>query len=381
MKRKLGLAFAGTMVAILLSAIFQPYWLALEGSFIDWRFKLKEPSKFSEKIKVFEIYGNLFSSYGLIIKELIKQDAKTISIFIPENDFKENLDWLKEFPKSKLVVSVGGRIIERLDESIHDSDSLGKANGIVEVSSLVNFLSLGKKNTLANFSVFEKEVFSHSSAYKDSFGKLRKIPLWLESGQQLIPAFALRSWFHYLKVKDPEIKILSSRMKLKDKSVEISIPTDMNNMTMVEMPKAFEENIVQLKGNSESVVETISNADVKDKLVFVGFFTSDKELKDKNPFRFQIALANSFLKESFLKEAHKSTVHSLSLALSILAVMFFGLGRGMKKYLGIVFLTSFYLIINLMLFNSSLILPILSPILAMTFSILADRSLSPEEVI
>jgi hypothetical protein len=381
MKRKLGLALTGTMVAILLSAIFQPYWLALEGSFIDWRYKLKESAKFSEKIKVFEIDGNLFLSYGSLIKELIKQDAKTISIYIPENKYKENLDWLKKVPKSKLVVSVGGRVIERLEESIHDSGSLGKVNGIVEVSSLVNFLSIGKKNTLEKFPVFEKEIFSHSNAYMDTFGKLRKIPLWLESGEQLIPAFAMRSWFHYLEIKDPEIKILSSRMKLKDKSVEVSIPTDMNNMAMVEIPKAFEENIFQLKENSESVVEIISNADVKGKLVFVGFFSSDKELKDKKSFRFQIALANSFLKESFLKEAHKSTVHSLSLVLSILAVVFFGLGRGMKRYLGIILLTSFYLLINLMLFSSSLILPILSPILAMTFSVLAERSLSPEEVI
>jgi hypothetical protein len=381
MKRKLGLALAGTMVAILLSAIFQPYWFALEGSFIDWRFKLKEPSKFSEKIKIFEIDENLFLSYSSIIKELIKKDAKTISIYIPENEFKGNLDWLKEIPKSKLVVSVGGRIIERLDESTHDSDSLGKSNGIVEVSSLVNFLSLGKKNTLANFPVFEKEVISHSSAYMDTFGKFRKIPLWLESGQKLIPAFAMQSWFHYLKVKDPEIKILSSRMKLKAKSVEVSVPTDMNGMAMVEMPKAFGETIVQLKGNSKSVVETISSSDVKDKLVFVGFFSSGRELNDKDPFRFQMALANSFFKKSFLKEAHKSTVHSLSLVLSILAVMFFGLGRGIKRYFGIFFLTLFYLIINVALFNSSLILPILSPILAMMLSVLAERSLRPEEVI
>jgi hypothetical protein len=381
MKRKLGLGLAGTMVAILLSVIFQPYWFALEGRFIDWRFKLKEPSKFSGKIKAFEVDGNLSLSYETIIKELIKQDAKTISIYIPENELKENLGWLKETPKSKLVLSVGGRRIGRLAESIHDSYSLGKASGIVEVSSLVNFLSLGKINRLASLPVFEKKIYSHSSAYMDAFGKLRKIPLWLESEQQLIPAFAIRSWFHYLKVENPEIKILSSRMKLKHKLVEISIPTDMNSMAMVEIPKAFGETIIQIKGNLESGVEIISNADVKNKLVFVGFFPSNRDLEDKNLFRFQIALANSFLKKSFLKEAHKSTVHSLSLVLSILAVVFFGFGKRIKRCLGIIFLTSFYLIMNVVLFNSSLILPILSPILAMMLSVLAERSLKPEEAI
>jgi len=381
MKRKLLLGLAGTMVAILMSAIFQPYWLALEGIFIDWRFKLKEPSKFSEKIKVFEIDRSLFLSYESIVNELIKQDAKTISIYIPENKFKESFDWLKKIPMSKLIVSVGGQTIERLDESMHDSESLGKANGIVEVSSLVNFLSLGKKYIPANVPTFEKEIFSHANAYMDIFGKLRKIPLWLESEQKLIPAFAMRSWFHYLKVNNPEIKLLSSRMKLKDKSMERSIPTDMNSMAMVEMPKALEETIIQLKEKSESVVEAISNANVKDRLVFVGFFSSDRELEDKNLFRFQLALANSFLKESFLKEAHKSTVHSLSLVLSVLTVILFGWGKGVKRYLGLVFLTLFYLIINIIFFNSSLILPILSPILAMTFSVLASRSLKLEETI
>ncbi len=381
MKRKLGLGLAGTIVAILLSAVFKPYWFALEGSFIDWRFKLKEPSTLSEKIKVFEVGGNLSSSYQAIIKELIRQDAKTISIYISENEFRENLDWLKEVPKSKLVVSVGGRTSERFDVSTHNSDSLGKANGIVQVSSLVNFLSLDKKNTLANLSTLEKKYFAHSNAYIDVFGKLRKIPLWLEYEERLIPAFAMQSWFHYLKVERPEIKLLSSRVELKDKMIEISIPTDMDSMTMFEVPNNLEENTVQVKQNRKSVIETIAKAEVKDKLVFICLFSSDKELEGKKLFKFQIALTNSLLKESFLKEAHKSTVHSLSLILSVLAVIFCSSGKGVKRYLGIIFLTSFYLIISGVFFNASLILPILSPILAMILSVLADRSLTSREAI
>ncbi len=381
MKRKLGLGLAGTMLAILLSVFCGPYWIALEGVFVDWRSKFREPPRLSEKIKTFEVNGENFSAFKLIIAEIIKQGAKTISIYVSDDEFRKNLEWIKKIPKSKTVVSFDGRIINQLVSSIHDSDSLGKESGFNQVSSFVSFLSLREKTSLAKLLTFEKNYFTHSNAYVDVFGKFRKIPLWLEFEKRLIPAFAMNSWIRYLEIENPEIKLLSSRVELTDELSKISIPTDMNSMAMVEMPEEFEESIIKLKEDRNLFVETISKVDVKDKLVFVGFFTSEKRMEEKSLFRVQIGLANSFVKGSFLKEAHKSTVHSLSLILSVLVLILCQSGKGKMSGRGIAVLISSYLIINIVFFNAGLILPILSPILAMIFSVLADRRFNSEEAI
>ena len=107
--------------------------------------------------------------------------------------------------------------------------------------------------------------------------------------------------------------------------------------------------------------------------MYFGFFDSNKGSEYRKLFGFHIALASSLIKEFFLKEAHKSTVHSLSLVLSILAVIFCGLSEGINRYLGIIFLTSSYLVINILLFNAGLIFPILSPIVAIIFGVLLEK--------
>jgi hypothetical protein len=381
MKRKFVVGLGGTIVAILLSAVFGPYWFALEGVLTDWRFKLKEPPQLSKKIKIFKIDVKSFQRkndqkkivfYDSLVKELINQGARTVSISISEDGYGNNLEWLKKNPKIRVVLSIRQPTFNRLNEMEGDRDSLGKASGFVQVSSFVNFLSLGQKSMLVKGITLEKDHLTHSRVYADVFGKVRKIPLWVESGKKLIPAFAMESWLSHLNVENPEIKILSSRVELNDEVVKASIPTDMNVMTLIEVPKGFEETILQAKEDQKSISEIVSKVGVKDNLVFVSFYASDKVLEERDSFISQVALTNSLLQESFLKEAHKSTVHSLSLLLSFLAVVFVSSSKGKKKYLGIVFLTSSYLLINILFFNRGLILPILLPVMAMMLSALAE---------
>lgn len=380
MKRKLGVGLAGTILAILLSVVLGSYWIALEGVFLDWRLKLKKPIQLSKKIKVFEVNEQNQSTCKAIIEELFKQGAKTISIYTSEDELRKNLEWIQEIPKSKTVMSAGGQTIKRLLYS-DDSYSLGMKTGFIKVSSLVDFLSMGAKKTLVESPTFEQMYFTHSNVHVDHFGKYRKIPLWVESEKRLIPSFALNSWFHYLDIENPKIKLLSSRVEIKDELVELAVPTDLNGMAMIEAPEDFELSIIQLGNNKRPVVETVSEADVKNKLASVGFFASDNELNEKSLFRVQVGLLNSLLEKSFLKEAHKSTVHSLSLILSILAIIFCRKNKGMVNGLSLAILISSYLVINIMFFRMGLILPVLSPVFAMVFSVLADRMFSSNKMI
>ncbi|GEM_PF-5178321 len=388
MKRKFGVGLGGTIVAILLSAVLGPYWFALEGVLTDWRFKLKEPPKLSKKIKIFKIDVKSFQRnneqkkivlYDSIVKELINQGARTVSLFISENEYRDNMEWLKKNPNTRVVVGIREPKFNQLNEMKGDEDSLGKASGFVQVSPFVNFLSLDQKSILVNEITLEKDHLTHSRVYADVFGKFRKIPLWIESGKKLIPALALQSWLSHLNVEKPEIKILSSRVELNGGVVNVSIPTDMNVMTLIEIPKGFDETILQAKEDEKSIADFVSKADVKDKLVFVVADASDSKFEENDLLKSQIALTNSLLQGSFLKEAHKSTVHSISLFLSFLAVVFVSSSNSEKKFLGIVFLTFSYLLINIIFFRKGLILPILLPMLTIILSVLIERRLNSEK--
>ena len=168
-----------------------------------------------------------------------------------------------------------------------------------------------------------------------------------------------------MRPKILKTEISSSRVKLKGESLSLSIPTDQNVMGMVE---ALQKMDMHLQSDLLKLNEDISRTDVRNKLVFVGIFNSETREEEKIAFKYQIALANSLMQESFLKEAHKSTVHSLSLALGILVAVLVNPKKRAKSYVVLVFLVAAYLIANIMCFNSDLILPLLSPISAMALS-------------
>jgi hypothetical protein len=383
MKQKIWLGVAGAMTAILLSSIFVPYWFAIEGVFTDIRLKLKSPATLSQKIKVFSVVQNKIKEegnskkpfeYKSLYKKLIKQGAKAVAVYDTDDISKIEMEWLQESSPLKLVRSMEGTLEGEWIKTDLDNIALGEKNGFTKISSWVYFLS--KK--IIEWPVSITEYSAHANVYSDVFGAPRKIPLWLESNEKLVPAFGFQAWKQYLAPNVLEIEVLSSRVKLKGKSLNLSIPTDQNVMGVVE---ALQKIDMRLQSNLLKLNEAISKTDVIDKLVLVGVFNSETREEEKIAFNYQIALANSLVQGSFLKEAHKSTVHSLSLVLGLLAAALVNLKNRAKSYIVMVFQIATYLVINILCFNAGLILPTLTPILSIVLSVIAVGKFHPEQAI
>ena len=224
----------------------------------------------------------------------------------------------------------------------------------------------------------------HIAANRDSDGVIRRVPLFVRNKGSLIPSLALQAVLAWMNVSPEQVEIDGKEILLKKANlpnnpipVDIHIPIDSKGQMLINYAGKWSEtfkhaSFASVLASNEKTTGKME--EVEGKLILVSNALSGQDIKptpvekDYPGSGIHANIINTIITQKFLRETGWSFNLILVLLLSITTARLLLLRKYVLQAVFIFALSAGYLVACILLFNSGVVIQIVSPICSIIFT-------------
>jgi transcriptional regulator with PAS, ATPase and Fis domain/CHASE2 domain-containing sensor protein len=389
MKKSIILGFIGAVITLLLSLGFSDLFQAWELKTFDARFQIRGSIETNPNIIMIDADDASAQQLGRWPWSR-SMHTQMINFLSNENPGAIVYDILFSQPVDKTedqalaqATKKWGKMIYPFAVSLADSgDATGKValpeyfpdTQFKETPKTKDYLSIESAILpLPELVEFSKGL-GHIAANRDKDGVIRRVPLFVRHEEALIPSLGLQAVLTWLDVSQVEIgdsEILLKQAKLHGNQVDIHIPVDSNGQMLINYAGKWSEtfkhaSFASVLANDEKTTGNME--EVEGKLILVSNTLSGQDIKstpiekDYPGSGIHANIINTIVTQNFLRETGQGFNVILILLLSITTARILLLRQYPLQAVFISILSAGYLVTCGVLFNSGLVLQIVSPL-------------------
>ncbi|MFQ5672495.1 MAG: sigma 54-interacting transcriptional regulator [Nitrospinales bacterium] len=407
MKKQLLLGLGGALIAIVLAAGLDDLFRSWELKTYDFRLRLRGAIETAPALVMVDADDAAAARYGrwpwdrsvhaAMIDFLNSRGAGVIAydiLFARPDDHNSDLALVGAVKSAgNVIFPAAVSLSESADTVGARADGLSLKNGISSSPAAADFFAVGDAILPLPQLALEAGALGHIAANRDADGVVRRVPLLVRYGGELMPSLALQAVLNYLSVPASGVGVVKGYIILErarfpetGESVDLRIPIDDKGQMLINYAGRWTETFkhasfasVLADGPSDR------GEDLRGRLVLVSNTLSGHDIKpipiekDFPGGGIHANIINTLLTRNFLRETHKSTDHTLILLLCLATAAVFGRRSYFSQAGLFLSLAAGYPAVNLALFNAGWVAPLFTPLFAMALTALLVSVYRTEE--
>jgi len=391
MKKSITLGFVGAVITLSVGLGFSDLFQAWELKTFDARFQMRGPIETNPSIIMVDADDISAQQLGRwpwprslharMINFLSEENPGTIVYDIL---FAQSVDTTEDRLLAEATKNSGGMVYP-IAASLASSNSATKESVFPEyfpdppyqtTPETKDYLSIESSilpmPDLLRFS----SGLGHIAANRDQDGVIRRVPLFVRHEGSLIPSLALQAVLSWANVSPEQVEVFDSEILLKQvlltgSKVDIHIPVDSKGQMLINYAGKWSEtfkhaSFASVLDHDEQITGNME--EVEGKLILVSNTLSGQDIKstpiekDYPGSGIHANIINTIVTQNFLRETSQGFSLLLILLLSIATARLLLLRKYSLQVVFILTLSLGYVAVSSLLFNSGLVLQIVSPL-------------------